>query len=482
MIRVTSPEIQDFEKDHIARLRALAPDCMVLLKKNGDFPLSSPCPVALFGSGARETVKGGTGSGDVNVRHFASVEEGLENAGFTVTTKDWLSSYGAAKAQAQKDFLEEIKTEAAATGKPAILVGMGRTPKEPRYSFPLDGEGDVCVYVLARNSGEGADRKPVRGDYHLTDDEVRDIRLCAKRYRKFLLVLGVGGPVDIGPVLDVSENILLLSQLGTVTGDAFADVLLGKASPSGRLTTTWVTANVLSSLGEFAEKDDTRYREDVFVGYRRQSAEKPLFEFGFGLGYTDFRVKAKSFQVADNVVTVRATVENVGKFKGKETLQLYYSAPQGKAAKPLRELGAYQKTKELLPGERETIELTLPVENMAYWDTAKNGWALEKGDYVIFLGETPVGVVELDEDVVTAAGTGFADAPDFEAEMPVQRNISAECLPRVVVQAKTLKGIGHFDRQRISSPAVPAPDLSGFSNEELAQICVGKHVSGGQCH
>ena len=90
MIRVTSPEIQDFEKDHIARLRRLAPDCMVLLKKNGDFPLSAPCPVALYGSGARETIKGGTGSGDVNVRHFATVEEGLENAGFTVTTKGWL--------------------------------------------------------------------------------------------------------------------------------------------------------------------------------------------------------------------------------------------------------------------------------------------------------------------------------------------------------------------------------------------------------
>ena len=479
MIRVTSPEIQDFEKDHIARLRRLAPDCMVLLKKNGDFPLSAPCPVALYGSGARETIKGGTGSGDVNVRHFASVEEGLENAGFTVTTKDWLSSYSAAKGQAQKDFLEEIKAEAEVSGKPAILVGMGRTPREPRYTFPLDGDGDVCIYVLARNSGEGTDRKPARGDFLLTDDEIRDIRLCAKRYRKFMLVLNVGGPVDLSPVLDEIDNILLLSQLGTATGDAFADVLLGKASPSGRLTSTWVTANALSALGDFAEADDTRYREDVFVGYRRNSKETPLFPFGFGLGYTDFRVKAEGFQVADNTVTVRAAVENIGKYKGKETLQLYYAAPQGKAAKPLKELGAYQKTKELLPGECETIELTLPVENMAYWDTAKNGWALEKGDYVLFLGKTPVGVVELDADVLTATGTGFADAPDFENKRPVQESISTEGLPRAVVHAETLNGIGHYDRQRVSSPSVSAPELSVFSNEALSQICVGKHVSGG---
>ena len=163
MIRVTSPEIQDFEKDHIARLRRLAPDCMVLLKKNGDFPLSSPCPVALYGSGARETVKGGTGSGDVNVRHFATVEEGLETAGFTVTTKDWLSSYSTAKAQAQKDFLEEIKAEAAATGKPAILVGMGRTPQEPRYSFPLDGGGTYASTCWRETPAKARTESPSRG-------------------------------------------------------------------------------------------------------------------------------------------------------------------------------------------------------------------------------------------------------------------------------------------------------------------------------
>ncbi len=479
MIRVTSSEIQSFEKEHMARLRMLAPDCMVLLKKNGDFPLSSPCPVALYGSGARETVKGGTGSGDVNVRHFITVEEGLENSGFPVTTKNWLLSYSAAKEQAQKDFLEDIKAEAAATGKPAILVGMGRTPQEPRYQFPIDGEGDVCIYVLARNSGEGSDRRLVKGDFLLTDDEIRDIRLCAGRYRKFMLVLGVGGPVDIGPVLDVSENILLLSQLGTVTGDAFADVLLGKASPSGRLTTTWITAKTLSALGEFAEQDDTRYREGVFVGYRRNKKETPLFPFGFGLGYTDFRVNADSFQVADATVTVTVTVENTGKYKGKETLQLYYSAPQGKTAKPLRELGTYQKTKELLPGECETVKLSMPVENMAYWDTAGNCWALEKGDYQIILGKIPVGVVELDADVITAAGGGFAGSPDFEDERPNLETQPSVGLPRVVVHAEMLNGIGHYDRRRVSAPSMSAPDLSSFSNRELAEICVGKHVSAG---
>ena len=238
MVRIDSPEVQVFEKEHLATLRAVAPECMVLLKKNGDFPLSAPCEIALYGAGARETLKGGTGSGDVNVRHYVTVEEGLENAGFTVTTKPWMDEYKAIRDGTIKGFYEDIAREAKELGKSVFLVGMGRTPPEPRCELPLDGKGEVCVYVLARNSGEGADRPGGEGDYLLTEDEKRDILHCAEQYKKFLLVLNVGGPVDISPVLDKVENVLLLSQLGSVTGDAFADVLLGKANPSGKLTTT----------------------------------------------------------------------------------------------------------------------------------------------------------------------------------------------------------------------------------------------------
>ena len=276
MVRIDSPEVQEFEKEHLATLRALAPECMVLLKKNGDFPLSSHCEIALYGAGARETIKGGTGSGDVNVRHYVTVEEGLENAGFTVTTKAWMDGYKAIRDDSIKGFYEGIAQEAKELGKSVFLVGMGRTPPEPRYALPLDGKGEVCVYVLARNSGEGADRPGGEGDYLLTEDEKRDILRCAEQYKKFLLVLNVGGPVDISPVLGKVENVLLLSQLGSVTGDAFADVLLDKASPSGKLTTTWARAEDLPSIGDFAQRDDTRYREGVFVGYRYYDAAPVL--------------------------------------------------------------------------------------------------------------------------------------------------------------------------------------------------------------
>ena len=404
MVRIDSPDVQEFEKEHLATLRALAPECMVLLKKNGDFPLSAPCEIALYGAGARETIKGGTGSGDVNVRHYVTVEEGLENAGFTVTTKAWMDGYKAIRDGSIKGFYEGIAREAKELGKSVFLVGMGRTPPEPRYELPLDGKGEVCAYVLARNSGEGADRPGDEGDYLLTEDEKRDILRCAEQYKKFLLVLNVGGPVDISPVLDKVENVLLLSQLGSATGDAFADVLLGKASPSGKLTTTWARAEDLPSIGDFAQRDDTRYREGVFVGYRYYDAAlvEPLFPFGYGLSYTEFETDCTCFAVENGIVTVEATIRNTGRFPGKETAQLYVSAPDGKLKKPLRELGAYAKTKELAPGESETLMLKLPLENMASWDAENDCWLLEQGDYLFSLGGTAVGIVSLDGDAASA--------------------------------------------------------------------------------
>ncbi|MBQ5986820.1 MAG: glycoside hydrolase family 3 C-terminal domain-containing protein [Clostridia bacterium] len=480
MVRIETNEIQSFETEHLAALRALAPECMVLLKKNGDFPLCAPCEIALYGSGARETIKGGTGSGDVNVRHYVTVEEGLEKAGFTITTKAWMDGYKAAKDNAAKAFLEEIKQEAEALGKPAILVGMGRTPKEPRYELPLDGEGEVCLYVLARNSGEGSDRKAELGDLCLTEDETRDILLCADKYEKFLLVLNVGGPVDLTPVLDKVENVLLLSQLGSVTGDALADVLLGKAYPSGKLTATWAKAEDYPTIGDFGTLDDARYREGVFVGYRYFDAAgvEPLFPFGYGLGYTDFAVRATGFSVENNAAVVMAAVQNIGKFAGKETVQLYYSAPDGKLKKPLRELGTYQKTDELLPGESETITLTLPLENMASWDAENDCWLLEKGNYVLFLGSDPVGVIALDASARSASLSHAGGEADFADWTPSTVRTALTNIKRIAVEASSLNGFDHFERERTPYDRFDPVDLSAFTDRELATVCAGKHTEG----
>ena len=477
MIRIDSPAVQEFEKEHLAMLRTLAPECMVLLKKNGDFPLSAPCKVALYGAGARETVKGGTGSGDVNVRHYVSVEEGLENAGFTVTTKAWMDGYKAAREAVIQGFYDGIAREAKELGKSVFLVGMGRTPAEPQYDFPIDGEGDVCIYVLSRNSGEGADRPGNEGDYLLTADEKRDILRCAKQYKKFMLVLNVGGPVDISPVLDQVDNVLLLSQLGSVTGDAFADVLLGKANPSGKLTTTWAKAGDIMSIGDFAERDDTRYKEGVFVGYRYYDAAgvNPLFSFGYGLSYMEFETDCTGFSVENGIATIEAKVGNTGSFPGKEAVQLYYSAPNGKLIKPLRELGVYRKTSELLPGESEILKIELPFENMASWDAENDCWLLEQGKYLFSLGDTPVGVVILDGTVTSDTFSHSGGEADFEDWQPqIMREISDD-LPCIRIAASSLGRIGHYDREKASRKHIGLENLYDFSVRELATICAGKH-------
>ncbi len=473
MERITTSEVQVLEKEHYARLRALAPECMVLLKKNGDFPLSAPCEIALYGSGARRTVKGGTGSGDVNVRHFTTVEEGLENAGFSITTKAWLNAYDALYEKARETFYDEILEESARTGMPAFLLGIGRMPKEPEYTLDLAGPGEVCIYVLSRNSGEGSDRPGGKGDLELSEVEIRDIRRCAEQYKKFLLVLNVGGPVDLSLVLDSVDNILLLSQLGSVTGDAFADVLLGKTSPSGKLTATWAKTEDYPTVGDFAASDDTCYREGIYVGYRWFDANgfQPLFPFGCGMSYTEFESAVHSFSVENGAVKVEACVKNIGCFAGKETLQLWYSAPDGRLKKPRRELGAYAKTGELLPGQSEMLTLMLPLENMASWDTEQSAWVLEKGDYVISLGNQPIGIVELPDDMATQRLSASCGDADFEDWQPDTGRTVPCGLLRIPFNEKLT---GHFDRDRIRGQSFNAPELSSFTEEELALSCVGK--------
>ena len=230
--------MNQYEIEHNQIVRGLGAECTVLLKTDGAFPLDKPCKLALYGSGARRTVKGGTGSGEVNSRYFVTAEEGLEAAGFTITTKSWLDAYGQLWPEAKKRFLRKLKRSALKRGTLAILSDMGAVMPEPDYELPLDGDGEAAVYVLARISGEGSDRKPVPGDILLTETEIRDILALNRKYKRFMLVLNVGGVVDLSPVMEV-RNILLLSQLGVETGSILADILLGKANPSGKLTTTW---------------------------------------------------------------------------------------------------------------------------------------------------------------------------------------------------------------------------------------------------
>ena len=201
---------------------------MVLLRKDGSFPLEAPCKLAAFGNGVRHSVKGGTGSGDVNAHVVVDIEQGLANAGFELTSTAWLDAYDERRLEAKAAFRKQLKREAKVAGDNIITYAMGAIMPEPDYSIPLDYSADAAIYVLSRNSGEGSDRKPIAGDVLLTSAEIRDIQVLNEHYERFMLVLNTGGPVDLSPVKDVG-NILVLSQLGSEMGNALADALLGKA-------------------------------------------------------------------------------------------------------------------------------------------------------------------------------------------------------------------------------------------------------------
>lgn len=245
MMRITDTAMQPFEKEHIDLVRKVAPECALFLKReDGTLPVN-PGKVALYGSGARKTIKGGTGSGDVNVRYYVTIEEGLENAGFTITSKSWLGAYDKVVAEARVSFVERVKKEAKELGINAVMYGMGKAMPEPEYQIEMDAEADLAVYVLSRISGEGADRSTEVGDINLSETEIRNILYCNEKYDKFILVLNVGGMVNLEPVLEV-KNILMLGQLGTPIGDVLADILTGKSNPSGKLAMTWAPIEKVS--------------------------------------------------------------------------------------------------------------------------------------------------------------------------------------------------------------------------------------------
>ena len=471
-----------YEQEHIAAVRALAPECMVLLKTDGSFPLEAPGRIALFGSGARRTLKGGTGSGDVNVRDFTTIEQGLKNAGFTITTEAWLDAYEVAWKKARAAFAKELKARIAKEGPEGFMLALGAVMPEPEYDIPLQGEGDAAVYVLARVCGEGDDRKPVPGDFQLTQTEIRDILALQERYPRFMLALNVGGPVDLTPVADKVQNILLVSQLGMTIGDSFADVLLGRAYPSGKLATTWAAWEDYCHVGDFAEADDTRYREGIYVGYRYFDSvgKTPLFPFGHGLSYTSFDLSVSKITLDGSFVAVEAAVKNSGKRPGREVVQLYVSVPQGKLDQPYHALAAFEKTDELQPGESDNVLIGFDLRDIASFDAETAREILEAGRYILRLGTssrdtTVIGAVELDKTVVSRQLSHIGGTPDFEDWKPEPRAAEElpECLPVLKLDTDAFE----------LCPLPGAPEISdeakaiaaGLTDDELAYMCVGDY-------
>lgn len=503
MIRIAETAVQPFEIAHIEAVRGVAPECTVLLKSDGSLPWVQPGKLALYGNGVRKTIKGGTGSGDVNVRHFVNAEEGLKNAGFEITSNDWLDGYDRIAAKARKEFVNEIKEQARTAGMSPVMLGMGRVMPEPNYELALDGAGDSAVYVLARNSGEGSDRQDTAGDIGLTETEIRDILAINEKYEHFVLALNVGGMVDLKPVKDV-KNILLLGQLGTPTGDVLADLLLGKSYPSGKLTMTWASIPDYPSTEGFGDINDTYYKEGIYVGYRYFDSANvaPMYPFGYGLGYTTFTIKIKDIQADEQQVSVMVSVKNTGDKAGKEIVQVYWSAPTGKLDQPYQQLGGFAKTGELQPQEEAEVTVTFATASMASYDTAQAAYLMEPGQYMIRVGNCSrntkiCGIILLNEAVVTEQVKNICSGWDFTDDKPTVGTFSydsetAEMAAAPVFQIAAGKmqtnTIAYSKTMQELSLTTPCtwPEVkagtktvdeyvAGLSNEQLAALCIGAY-------
>ena len=290
-----SNEVTQRENDNLQVAYRAACESIVMLKNDGTLPFTSK-KVALYGPGVSMTIKGGTGSGEVNERHSVTILEGMENRGFEVTTKNWIHRF-------ESHYQEKLAEHEIQRRKQINLLKLDDLMSMLRddFRFP-DGPAiteeeiaasgtDSCIYVLARQAGEGGDRKVEAGDFLLTEGEKQTIQFLAEKYEKFVLAINCGAAVDIGDVSEIPgvNAILYICQLGTEGGHAFADVISGAVTPSGKLSSTWAKkyedvpfAMEYSALN--GNLKDEYYKEGIYVGYRYYDSfgVEPAYPFGFG--------------------------------------------------------------------------------------------------------------------------------------------------------------------------------------------------------
>ena len=477
-------EIQPYEKEHDKILRDNSAECTLFLKKNDSFPLSKPCKALLIGSGARDTVKGGTGSGEVDSRFFITCEQGLESAGFEIVSKDWLDKFPTFKKSKRDSFINNVKEEAENVKAQMPLYAWGIIQPEAEYNLPLDEyNADVAIYVLSRICGEGADRRLIKGDVYLTDSEIKDILYLNQKYEKFMLVLNVCGPVDLTPVLEV-KNILLLSLLGVVTGDILADIILGKANPSGKLATTWAAVKDYRYIEEFGNIDNTRYLEGLYVGYRYFDSFKvrPLFPFGFGLSYTDFKISKKAFKNKNNEIIIEVEVTNLGKYDGKEAVQVYLSPSQQNKDKPYQSLACFKKTPLLKPNETHSLTLSFKLDDFARYDEQDSKYILDKGNYIIRVGNSSeksevYGYILLNEDIVTQKLKNIGGKPDFEPLAPqIEINDDLSKVEKIELTKNDFK----YNEMSYNYKGKINEKIKDLSDKDLIKLSIGNYQEKGE--
>jgi len=452
-------------KEHVALSKRAATEGMILLKNEKSLlPLTKGSRVALFGKGSFDYVKGGGGSGDVQVAYVRNLYEGLKLQGDLVDIYEPLSDY----------YRENVKGQYKEGAAPGMTV-------EPELPDELltgaKSFADTAIVTISRFSGEGWDRSSIEyngeynpwetetsmpqvagkifedGDFYLTGAEKEMVSKVKKAFANIVVVLNIGGVIDTTWIKedDAISSALIAWQAGMEGGLAMAEILCGKVCPSGKLPDTFAgKLEDYPSTENFHESPFyVDYTEDIYVGYRyfetiQGANEKVCYPFGFGLSYTSFEIEPQKAAVEGDTVKVTARVTNIGDVEGKEVLQLYYSAPQGKLLKPDKQLAAFVKTRSLKPGESQIITLAFDRGDMASYDDlgkiAKSSYVLEKGEYEFYLGNSVRDVQKVDLTYKLA-------------EDEVVRPLSQKCAPSSL--KKRLLADGSYEELPLTIPNDP---------------------------
>lgn len=367
-------------------LRRAAADGAVMLENNGILPLKGGTRVALFGITGYESHYVGYGSGgDVNRPYAVSFADGIKNC-------DRLTL---------DPTIESIYRE----WNKKNPINNGFWGHWPFYfpEMPLDNttvenarnKNEVAVAVIGRAAGESRDCKLQKGSYYLADDEIAMLDALAEEFDDIVILLNIGGIFDMSWIekyKKVIGAILIVWQGGMEGGNAAADLLCGKAYPSGRLTDTIAKRyENYPSSANFGGKDFNEYKEDIYIGYRyfeTFAKSKVLYPFGYGLGYTEIEISANTVEKSNDKFIFNVSVKNIGNTIGREVVQLYLSKPCGKLGNPEKILVAFVKTAELESGESETIELIVETNQLASYDESKSAYIIESGKYEFFLGKS----------------------------------------------------------------------------------------------
>ena len=419
--------ILDWNKYLDTAAKMVSEGIVMLKNENNALPLDTDKEVAVFGRIQFHYYKSGTGSGGmVNVTKVVNILDGLIDNGVKVNEK-LLDTYRKWDKENPFDLGE----------------GWGGEPWSQK-EMPLD-EGlvketakscETAIVIIGRTAGEEQDNRLEAGSYLLSDDEIEMLTVVRKHFKKVVLLLNVGNIIDMTDINRIAPDaVLYVWQGGMTGGKGTADVLTGKISPSGKLPDTIAhKASDYPSDANFGrEKNRDIYAEDIYVGYRyfeTFAKDKVLYPFGFGLSYTEFEIKTEKAEITEGAVKLSVSVKNIGSYKGKEVIEVYCEAPQGRLGKAARVLCGFEKTRELVPQEEQVVEIAVDIAKLASYDDSgvtgnKSCYVLEAGEYKFYVGSDVRSAeyacsFEQGEDLVTERLTqSLAPVESFERIKPV---------------------------------------------------------------